>query len=90
MLSENGKFLEHLINHWNLKADYYLKLWSELKEKDSGFDKKNTMVRILLAHGAQVLDEEKPNKEKTAELMLKIIKEDSKICSKNSYKYGKK
>lgn len=78
LLSENTEFLEYLIGYWKLDLNYYLMIWIDLKEKDAGFDKENKMAKILLSHDAQVLFENKPNKEKTCELLLKLIKEDAK------------
>lgn len=78
LLSENHEFLEHLINYWKLDLNYYLMLWFNLKEKDNNFDKENAMAKILLSHDAQVIFDNKPNKEITNELLIKLIKEDAK------------
>lgn len=76
--SENAKALKSHIEQYGHKTNSLFELWRSLKDEDSNYDMDFLMGKVLLANGACLSKNAKPDLEGTIELFRKIASIDVK------------
>lgn len=77
LLTENLKYIEKFDNFGLYTQGELLEAWAEIKNDNPSFDKDYRIAKQLLANGASLDSYDDPNKAKTLELCLEIMRHDT-------------